>query len=520
MTCHWIDKDWKLQNVPLGCFLHEGESDNKALLDDFAVKIFNDCGFENLNIVAVVSDTTGNMNKFGELMERLKIAHIYCTDHVLQLTAKKAFYESKNDYEEHEEMMVKVRQLIEHASRSPLFTEKLLAAQRNLPDYADSIPKRVLVDVKTRWWSTFESLNRMLYLRNAFRYMVITNDIDESIIPDQDEWNLIELVCNFLEPFKKVMKMLEGEKYVTISLVPSLVCFLRKSIKEAIRQNNVRLSQRTRTRNYVEWLIKNINSDFEERWGKDNERQFSSTVVRGKMNRQIGIHPVIAVASALDPRYKGLKCYDNVDRESIWWHLLRHAANASESLNIYNENDDDNLNRRMGQNNDGREANEVDDDFTSFMNEMNENSNLSNEDVNNGDGGDNELDVGANDDELDGGEDRENENIHWRMCRKEVDKYRKMPVLQNKTNDVHNCPLQDFWKPNEKKFPVLSFLARMYLAIPATSAPSERLFSYSSRNISKSRNRLDPEIAGMQIFISRIIEWYRRCRSAEQDEDA
>ena len=131
----------------MGCFLHEGESDHSNLVDDFAAKLFTDCGFDNLIITAVVSDTTGNMNKFGELLEEMDISHIYCTDHVLQLTAKKAFYESGNEYENHEGMMVKVRSLIEHASRSHLFTEKLLPAQKNMPDYNDQVPKRVLVDV-------------------------------------------------------------------------------------------------------------------------------------------------------------------------------------------------------------------------------------------------------------------------------------------------------------------------------------------------------------------------------------
>ncbi|EEU33654.1 uncharacterized protein NECHADRAFT_56317, partial [Fusarium vanettenii 77-13-4] len=49
-------------------------------------------------------------------------------------------------------------------------------------------------------------------------------------------------------------------------------------------------------------------------------------------------------------------------------------------------------------------------------------------------------------------------------------------------------------KTNSIRFPILSILARRYLAIPATSASIESTFSISNNIITKSRNRLDPEV--------------------------
>jgi hypothetical protein len=51
-------------------------------------------------------------------------------------------------------------------------------------------------------------------------------------------------------------------------------------------------------------------------------------------------------------------------------------------------------------------------------------------------------------------------------------------------------------------------LARMYLCIPATSAPSERIFSMASRLINKQRARLTPENAGQILFVNRNMGWY------------
>lgn len=181
MTCHWIDKDFSLQNVVLGCFLHEGESTSDEVLDDFAVKLFQECGFDNLNISAVVTDTTGNMNLFGQMLEDLKIPHIYCTDHVLHLSARKAFYlkntASCNSYQ----VMKKVKDLVKHFHLSPKNTDELCKAQKSLKEIYcrdGKKPVRVIMDVVTRWWSTYDSVERVIYLRKAFSYLELNGKLE------------------------------------------------------------------------------------------------------------------------------------------------------------------------------------------------------------------------------------------------------------------------------------------------------------------------------------------------------
>jgi len=50
-----------------------------------------------------------------------------------------------------------------------------------------------------------------------------------------------------------------------------------------------------------------------------------------------------------------------------------------------------------------------------------------------------------------------------------------------------------YWELNSSNYPILAILARRYLAIPATSASSERYFSQWALNINKLRNKLNKD---------------------------
>ena len=52
-------------------------------------KIFDDYDFDLSYIVAVVTDTTGNMNTFGCYLQSKGVIHLYCVDHNLHLCAEK-----------------------------------------------------------------------------------------------------------------------------------------------------------------------------------------------------------------------------------------------------------------------------------------------------------------------------------------------------------------------------------------------------------------------------------------------
>jgi len=67
-------------------------------------------------------------------------------------------------------------------------------------------------------------------------------------------------------------------------------------------------------------------------------------------------------------------------------------------------------------------------------------------------------------------------------------------------NNSFNCPLH-WWKQNESKYKMLSILAAKLLCIPATSAPSERVFSVAGLTIAKDGARLSSEHANEILFL-------------------
>ena len=89
----------------------------------------------------------------------------------------------------------------------------------------------------------------------------------------------------------------------------------------------------------------------------------------------------------------------------------------------------------------------------------------------------------------------------------ELADYRTVPQLPLEADPL------SFWRENESRFPNIAKLARKYLAIPASSAPSERVFSYAKLIQNRQRWSLTPMHLEQAIFLKqngRILakDWF------------
>ena len=69
------------------------------------------------------------------------------------------------------------------------------------------------------------------------------------------------------------------------------------------------------------------------------------------------------------------------------------------------------------------------------------------------------------------------------------------------SSDPDNTLALAWWKENCKRFPHVAILARKYLAIPCSSAPSERVFSQAKLIYSRSRWNMSPETLSHLVFL-------------------
>jgi hypothetical protein len=79
----------------------------------------------------------------------------------------------------------------------------------------------------------------------------------------------------------------------------------------------------------------------------------------------------------------------------------------------------------------------------------------------------------------------------------EVEEYLKEDKIP-----FNQCPF-NWWLNKKNKYPVLAKMARTFLAIPATSTSSERLFSDAGNLLTSKRSKIDSELFKRMMFLKR-----------------
>ncbi|KAL6552579.1 hypothetical protein OROHE_007943 [Orobanche hederae] len=436
LTCHFLDSEWKLQKRILNfCALappHTG-----LAISDCISECLIDWGIEN-KISSITLDNAStndvavrNLKSNFALKEKLffkgKVFHVRCCAHVLNLMVQDGISEIKD-------VIANVRESVKYFKMSPSrlhkFTE--IVKQLQLPT-----SKGLVLDVSTRWNSTYAMLESALRFKDVFpRYQ--ERDPHYQWLPSSKDWDQVLEVCKFLEAFNDATLIFSGVNYPTSNLFRPEVWKIRQILNEKSGDGNV---------DFVKKLALKMREKFDKYWGDCSL--------------------LMAMGAVLDPRYK-MKlvefCYSkiypatkaNEEIELVRFNLhelyAEYISNRAAGEAISNNNAQEMRSLEVG----GRKIRGKTKGRTEFA--------LWTQELDSVVPSKSELDIYLE------------EGLY--ICNEELD------------GDFN---VLDWWKMNTLKFRTLSKMARDILSIPITTVASESAFSAGGRVLDQYRSSLKPE---------------------------
>ena len=112
-----------------------------------------------------------------------------------------------------------------------LFNSSSQATKKLLGKQVEGRAVKLIQEVTTRWWSTYSMCDRLLRLK--IYLSLLENEGDLTCNLTDLQWLIVRDLHILLKPFMIAQRLLEGEAYVTISLVPYMLYKIRKELQQA-----------------------------------------------------------------------------------------------------------------------------------------------------------------------------------------------------------------------------------------------------------------------------------------------
>ncbi|CAB4421281.1 unnamed protein product [Rhizophagus irregularis] len=223
LTAHYINNDWKLRNVLVDFIQIFGKHTGENIKNTFMTGI-SKLSLQN-KIMGITTDNAANNLTFIDALAKdnsffQKENHFRCFAHVINLCVQDILKELDDRF-------------LSKIHHSPQRQEKL-SSNCELHEISNL---KVVLDVSTRWNSTFDMINRALYLKEALNSLVLSEkDLKNFVIMD-DEWTELEKVKLFLENFKEITVLMSGSSYPTLSMLIPLYNALIDHMEDYMFEN-------------------------------------------------------------------------------------------------------------------------------------------------------------------------------------------------------------------------------------------------------------------------------------------
>ncbi len=319
----------------------------------------------------------------------------------------------------------------------------------------------MISDVETRWNSSYLAWKRLIKIKDLIDVLASTMVIDsdpstrrdgkrlKKINLTKDEWEAINKLIVILEDFAEATEYLGGSKYTTISLIYSVLAIISQKI---IPVDDVEIVDLTSPDTAFDNIGYEDAPEDEPITEQPKHRKININIPQNCTNLENRVKTALyqsinhywdvpqeqgMLAALLDPRFKELEFAS----ESLRIKTHEQLKNAYQDMrNLTTENQE------------------------SEIEPVSSNSLLA----------------------------RIFQNNSIRID--EIASYLALPKVH-----PDECPLM-WWKTNRTRFSILSKVARKYLAIPATSTPSERLFSEAGNIMTIKRTQLSSNTLENLVF--------------------
>ncbi|CAN0256728.1 unnamed protein product, partial [Ascophyllum nodosum] len=447
-TVVYVNDDWKMVTLALSCSKKQGSTKGEDLAASIEAMVETH-GLTG-HVVVGNTDCEPSMVKAGRILtEKGVLMYIGCTCHRIEYVTALVFHGPGV-----KKSMTLARAVVTRYTKLSQAAEQL----RELCGIVGIIPLRVIQDVETRWWSTQSMAERLVYLRRAVELHESLNDVAPLLGPV--DWNVFELLEPVLAPFMYVQKKLESNN-VTGTLVVPLICDLR------------------------------IGLELERKTLQQPTPGASADVLAV---RPRGFRKVQVMATALDPRCKMLYYVLPNEHEGVWQAVAMAAADIAKSKASIRATvssaagSTPAVGSTPGGPGLGASARPASKRFCSGFMAASQAQATS-------------ASTATAAPSLPA-------EHFLKEAESEVTRYRAasglaMEVAQESGKILYPDPL-DWWRINAVKFPLLAALARRLLAIPASQAQSERVFSSAGQIVTQTRNRLSSENVELLVALKNI----------------
>lgn len=295
LTAHYVDDDFKLKSVLLECSANES-SHTSEMLSRELIRVTSEWGIRD-QIIFAVSDNASNIQK---ALQDIGWKHMGCTAHTINLIVRAGLQVG-----EIETVIHKVKEIVKYIKRSNIANEKLTAYQKNF----GNTPLKLILDVPTRWNSTYYMLQRFVELEEAVKSTLAV--IKKELPPlAPDDWNDIKELSHILKPFEDATKSLSGELYCTASLVIPICNGMKKLFAKLAKK---------KFSNSIKKVLAVIEDEFRERLGNMEK---STT---------------LAVCTFMDPRFKNLAFSSESTAENVKSKIIAMVAAKITEQSVHHE---------------------------------------------------------------------------------------------------------------------------------------------------------------------------------------